>query len=297
MSRPLLQTKRKASEILELLDIPNTPSPTQKSPGSEMDDLIDQLFRDGIAHEEQWTFPARHLTHQEDREKVLQTLKARFSPNVSLIYQLPTKDPDAIRSAFYNVTENWFFQAFEASGYDGGLCSRTLFRWLNGDINTLVLCGDGLSLAKTLFNHIVSCFPLAYIDTAINSFPTMSRISNHASVYCLPFVEEKPKAVMLHLMEGNSAACVMDRDPIYIRKMPMLIHCMNNHIAHSFIAKNTVLFFLSDHYSRIGSCYLPREELRDFVFNSPTPDACYMNVHCRRGNGVCTVCIERDVSE
>lgn len=278
-------TKRKAYEDI----VPDTPSPTPKSPIRQ---LADQLFDDGIAHPEQWTFPAPSNIHQEDRLKILDILKARFAPSASLISHLPRKDTQDIQSAFYRIEDNWFYQAFHLSGYDGAAAGRCLYRWMNGDINTIVLCGDGLSVAKTIFNNIVASFPMAFIDKTINSFRSVYQVANDVAVYCVPFVDTKPDPVMLHFMEGNATRCFIDGKAVFIKNIPILIHCNSPEIAQSFVAKNTVLFFLSDHYSILPNCYAPRNEIRDFVLHA-SHSVCYMNVHCKRENPMCKNCIAK----
>lgn len=281
-------TKRKATDDISNI-IPETPSPTPKSPIHEM---VDKLFDDGIAHSQQWNFPAPNTIHDDDRHNILKILKERFSPTVSLIAQLPRRDPQDIHSAFYRIEENWFYQAFQQAGYDGNAVGRCLYRWMNGDVNTIVLCGDGLSIAKTVFNNIAACFPMSVVDRDINSFKTMARVAADAAIYCIPFVEQKPDPIMLHLMEGNSTRCPIDDKAVFIKNVPILIHCNDVQLAKSFVAKNTVLFFLGEHHSKLSNCYAPRYELRDFVLHA-SPSVCFMNVHCKRDNPMCKNCMAK----
>lgn len=266
--------------------IPDTPSQ------SPLQELVDQLFDEGIAYAQQWTFPPPKNFQDEDKQKILSILQSRFSPNVSLMSQLPRTDKDCIHAAFYNITENWFYKALEATGYDPLIVSRSFYRWMNGEINTIVLCGDGLSIAKTMFNHIVECFPMATIDEHINMIDSIARLSNNATIYCLPFVNEVPNSTMLHLMEGNSARCLVGCSPVYVKAMPILIHCCEPEIAQNFVAKNTVIFFMNDHHAKINPCYNARNEMRDFILRASL-SACYMNVHCKRDNPMCKTCIPK----
>lgn len=254
--------------------------------------MLDQLFNDGIAHEEQWTFPSKNVTHRLERKQMLDHLQERFSKNVALIHQLPPEDTDSLRAAFYNVTENWFHQVFESEGYDPHMCAKTLNMWLRGEINALVLCGTNLSNAKLMFNVLAQCFPYAIVDDRINSISSLHRCSSKASLYCVPFVDVPPTPAMLHLMEGNSAVCVIGNEPQYVPSTQMLIHCCDLALAQAFIASNVSVFFLTADQSKSPKCYNPRVELRDYV-HSCSHDFCLLNLHCKKNNPLCSVCINK----
>lgn len=260
-----------------------------------MDCLIEQLFEQGIAHDTQLVFPSRHLINHHDRQRILQALRERFSPEVALCNQLPPEDSDALRSAFYNVQDNWFHQLLESEGYDANVCAITFSRWLKGEHNTIVLCGGRLSNAKVLYNTLASCFPFAISDVGINRHENMAEASAHASLYCLPFVEERPNAITLHLMEGNAITCCLRGNAVHVRAVPMLIHCSDLSLANSFTARNTTVLFLTGDHSNTPICHNPRKELREFIQHA-NGHYCHMILHCKRENKLCTPCI-RCVSE
>lgn len=262
-----------------------------------MEAVIDQLFLDGVAHDEQWTFPSRELVHEDVRKKILAALKEKFAPSVPLLNQLPAEDGDALRAAFRDVTDNWFYQMFTAEGYDGTAVAAVVHGWLNGDLNTVVLCGGKLSAAKVLYNVLSSCFPMAVADLGINSVSSLADIAPHASMYCLPFVEEKPNSLLLHYMEGNSLNFCTDGKVTHVRRLPCLIHLADVSLAPSFVARNTVVFFLVGDHSKAPPCYRPRQELRDFVHTcSPPPPRCTMTLHCKRDHPLCSPCIRASVA-
>lgn len=153
-----------------------------------MEQLVEQLFVEGVAHDAQWKFPSKQFIAPYDQERVLEALQIRFGPGTSLINQLPPDDSDPLKSAFYNIAENWFYQIFNREGYDALVVASSLLRWLRGDINTIVLCGGRLSTAKTAFNAIASCFPMAVIDGNINNLSSVAEIAPHAALYCLPLL-------------------------------------------------------------------------------------------------------------
>lgn len=276
---------------------PTTPTRFSVSPVQSNDDmhplsaLIEQLFDEGVAHEHQWTFPTKHLVPQHERDYVLQVLKERFGASQKLYNQLPCEEPDPVRNAFYNCRENWFYQLLEKEGYDPNIASATLVAWLKGEINTLVLCGSKLSNAKLLFNVLLSCFPLAVADAKINSMNTLADIAPHTSLYCLPFVEEKPNSLMLHYMEGNSINCVVHGTMHHIPSTAILIHCADISVAHYFACRNTSILFLTGEYRSTPVCHTPRKELRDLAHNAAAGAHCLMNIHCKRENEMCDVCI------
>ncbi|ASU56007.1 ORF13 [Fowl aviadenovirus A] len=270
--------------------IPDTPSPCLFPSTSPMDHLVERLFVEGVAHEVQWNFPSKNLIPTYERERVLEALKERFGPGQSLINQLPSEEPDTLKAAFYNVCDNWFHQMMEAEGYEGKVAGNAILRWLRGELNTLVLCGGRLSNAKSLFNALCACFPLAISDSRINSILSLGEIAPHTSLYCLPFVDEKPDPLMLHCMEGNAATCRMNKKTFHIPSTPMLIHCADLSLANEFTARNTVVFFLTGDHTKTPPCYHPRKELRDFVANAAAC-ACLMTLHCKRDNKLCNPCI------
>ncbi|APY28343.1 hypothetical protein D1U31_gp12 [Psittacine aviadenovirus B] len=293
--------KRHADDITSPLSLDDIflhpPSPDPSSPSTSMEAVIEQLFRDGVAHEEQWTFPSRELVHEDVRKKILDVLQEKFAPSIPLIHQLPAEDGDALRSAFRDVTDNWFFQLFESEGYDGTAVSATIYNWLNGDINTLVLCGGKLSNAKLLYNAVVACFPLAVTDMNINSIPSLASIAPRASLYCVPFVEEKPNSLLLHYLEGNPLTCCIDSKVTHVKRVPCLIHCSDVTLASHFIARNTTVFFMVGDHAKSPLCYTPRQELRDFIHSSsPPPPRCAMTLHCRKEHPLCNPCIRASVA-
>ncbi|QJP03668.1 ORF13 [Aviadenovirus cerasi] len=267
-------------------------SQTNRS-ASQMDALIERLFRDGIAHRSQWDQMPYDQHHQTDDEKeyVLGALRERFGNYRTLYAQLPHEDPDSLKLAFYNARENWFHQLLEKEGYDAEVCAITIRRWLRGDINTLVLCGGRLSNAKLLFNALVSCFPIAISDGELNDLDRLAEIAPHASLYCVPFVEEQPYTLMLHFMEGNAATCYINKKTVHIPSTPMLIHCTNPAIADAFICRNASILFLDGCHSQVPPCYSPRQELKDYVSSAGLEsEACATSVHCKREWRHCVTC-------
>lgn len=262
-----------------------------------MDAVIEQLFRDGVAHDEQWTFPSRDLVHEDVRNKVLAALQEKFAPNVPLLQQLPSEDTDTLRNAFRDVTDNWYHQLFETEGYDGTAVSQTFYAWLNGEINTVVLCGGRLSNAKVLYNMVTACFPFAVADLCINSIPSLASIAPHASLYCLPFVEEKPNPLLLHYLEGNPLNCCIKEKITHVKRMPCLIHLTDITLAPHFVARNTAILFLVGDHSKTPQCYAPRQELRDFIHSwSPPCHRCTMTLHCKKEHPLCNPCIRASVA-
>nr|WGL40791.1 hypothetical protein [Tawny frogmouth aviadenovirus A] len=255
-----------------------------------MEDLVEQLFVEGVAYESQWKFPSKTLLSQQDRELILKQLQRRFSSEVALLHQLPAEDRDSLRAAFYSLRENWFHQLFQQEGYNGDVVARSIKRWLAGDINTLVLCGGRLSHAKLLYNTLLACFPTAVSDSYINCYHSMELAAEHASLYALPFVEQPPEPIMLHLMEGNPAVCCVDRRLVRIKAMPILIHCLDLNIVPRFVCRNTCVLFLTGDPLLTPACHAPRLELRDFVQAVSCPDVCTMSLHCTREHPLCTVC-------
>lgn len=254
--------------------------------------IVQQLFDHGIAHHQQWTLISKDVP-TSDRESILQELRAKFASNVALIHQLPKPDEDPIKEAFFNIEENWFYQIFDAAGYSPSVVAKTFNLWLNGHLNTIVLFGDVLSSAKSVFNAIASCFPMSVIDSRLNNIESMEQISSDASLYCVPFITSKPNPLMMHIIEGNDLTCNVKARITHIKAMPCLMHVTDISLAQDFIARNTVLFFLGDHYTKFNQCHMPRFELRDFV-NHAASYSCIMNVHCKKKNPICTSCMLND---
>nr|WJJ54604.1 MAG: hypothetical protein [Otus scops adenovirus] len=256
-----------------------------------MENLINQFFIEGIALDSHWSAPCQQLISAENRQRITDQLYHKFSSHVPLLHQLPPEDNDPIRIAFYNREDNWFHQIFEKEGYNGQACANKIKQWLAGSINCLVLVGGGLSTAKSLYNALSQCFPLAVHDENINSFPSMSEIAQQASLYCVPFITEAPNGLMLHLMEGNAASCWHSNKLIHIRSLPMLLHCVDISIAHKFLCKNTAIFFLTDEFTPVPPCYMPRVELRDFLRCS-SGVSCSLCMHCKQKYPLCVICAE-----
>lgn len=255
-----------------------------------MEQLVEQLFVEGVAHDAQWKFPSKQFIAPYDQERVLEALQIRFGPGTSLINQLPPDDSDPLKSAFYNVAENWFYQIFNREGYDALVVASSLLRWLRGDINTIVLCGGRLSTAKTAFNAIASCFPMAVIDGKINNLSSVAEIAPHAALYCLPFVDQKPDSLMLHLMEGNATTIRINGKNVHVPQIPMLIHCADLSLASEFSTRKSCTLFLTEDHNQTPSCYHPRRELKDFVTRASSR-FCHMSLHCKRDNKLCNPCI------
>lgn len=264
--------------------VPDTPEIDNQQRVNEM---AEQLFNQGIVLPHQ--FPYNDSISDDEREQILEIVKNKFAKNVALIYQLPQRDSDPIQNVFYNVEDNWFYKAFQICGYDSMVVAKTFYKWLNGDINTVVLVGDSLTVAKSVFNMIVTAFPLAIMGDQLNNYRELSAVCQNSSLYAIPFVKETPTPIMLHLMEGNSTHCVIEDRAIFINPMPMIVHCIDSDNAKNFIAKNVVIFFMSEHYSKVEECVTPRIELRDFVLNASIK-CCTMNVHCKKIKPVCSVC-------
>lgn len=290
--------RRKAQHEFPVLDeenvdyIPETPScsPCLPEEMHPLTALIEQLFEEGVAHDCQWTFPTKQLIPPHEREYVLQVLKERFGPSQNLFSQLPCEEPDSLRNAFYSCRDNWFYQLFDKEGYDPDIACASLTAWLKGNINTLVLCGDKLSNAKLLFNVLTGSFPLAISDAHINSMTTLANIAPQTPLYCLPFVDEKPNPLMLHYMEGNRLNCMVDGKMQHIPATSILIHCLDVSLAHTFACRNTVILFLTGEHRNTPTCHSARKELRDLALNS-TAANCIMNLHCKRDNELCHICI------
>lgn len=267
--------------------VPDTPDVDYNK---RIHDMADQMFARGIVMPHQ--FPYNESVSEEEREQILDIVRNKFAKNVALIHQLPPKESDTIKNVFYNIEDNWFYRAFQIVGYDSMMVAKAFHKWLSGDINTIVLVGDSLTIAKSVFNSIVAAFPLAIMGDSINNYHELSAVCQNSSLYALPFVRDAPTPIMLHLMEGNSAHCVMDDRAIVINPMPMIIHCLDPEYAKNFIARNVVIFFMSEHYSKIDECITPRVELRDFVLNASIR-SCTMNVHCKVTKPVCSVCSQK----
>ncbi|AGX93298.1 ORF13 [turkey adenovirus 4] len=283
-------------------ETPTTPSPSMEESGvanetsaSQIDSIIEALFSDGIVHESQWSTDQRNrfsLLPQE-QENIFKILKERFSNSHSLYAQLPLEDNDSLRFAFYNAKENWFHQLLERETYDAEICSATLRQWLQGDINTLVLCGGRLSNAKLLFNILSSCFPLAVTHGELNDVAHLADVSEHSPLYCVPFVESEPSTLMLHFMEGNSGTCLVNHRMRHVRATQMLIHCSDISKACSFMCRNTTILFLPGPHAKTPHCFLPRRELKDFITScNQNAAACKVAIHCKRDNRLCPSCIE-----
>ena len=258
--------------------------------------LMEQLFEEGIAPDRQWTFPTKHLLPAHEREYVLSVLRERFGPSQSLFLQLPPEASDPISSAFYNPRENWFYQLLEKEGYNARVASATIGAWLKGELNTLVLCGDRHSNAKMLFNVISSCFPMAITDSEINSLDTLAEISPITPLYCLPFVQERPNAIMLHFMEGNFLNTVIKGKMRHIPHTSVLIHCSDLSIADSFSSRNTAILYLVQENRAVPACHAPRKELRDLVLNA-TGLPCLLSIHCKKDHEICDNCIRASPSD
>ncbi|QGQ62547.1 ORF13 [Fowl aviadenovirus E] len=307
----LFQTKRKSPLARDVTsddddasaEAPPTPSfqttktprtsPTRHKAPSAMEALVEKLFRDGIAHQSQWD---EHVEHQdyhlrpEEKECVIAVLRDRFGSHRSLYAQLPTDNPDSLRLAFYNPDENWFHQVLEKEGYDAALFAITLRKWLDGDINTLVLCGSRLSNAKLLYNVLLSCFPLAISDGDLNDTARLAAIAPHTSLYCVPFVETQPSTLTLHFMEGNSGTCYIHEKPVFVRAPQMLIHCSNVSIAYSFMCRNASILFLTAPHDQTPTCLNPRRELKDFISTVTHTVSCGATMHCKRDSPLCQIC-------
>lgn len=280
-------------------DTPSTPSiegsggsPSDKTL-SQMDLLVERLFREGVASDAQWS-PKRYDKHNlrdDEKQYVLKALSDRFGSDKTLYAQLPVECSDSLKFAFYNARENWFYQLLEKEGYDPDVCAVTIKRWLRGDINALVLCGGRLSSAKVLFNTLVSCFPTAIVDCELNDLSRLASAAPHAAVYCVPFVEEQPSALTLHIMEGNPSTCYVNNSPVYIPSTPMLIHCINPALAAGFICRSVSVLFLDGCHSQVPPCYAPRQELKDYVSSAGLEsEACATSVHCKREWRHCVTC-------
>lgn len=249
--------------------------------------MAEQMFQQGIVIPNQ--FPFNDNISEDEREQILDIIRNKFAKNVSLINQLPSKENNAFKNVFYNIEDNWFYKAFQLCGYDAMLVANTFHKWLNAEVNTIVLVGDSLTIAKVVFNAIVSAFPLAIMGDSINNYAELAAVCQNSSLYAIPFVNQTPTPIMLHLMEGNSTHCVVDDRAVFINPLPLIIHCTDAEIAHKFIAKNVIMFFMSEHHSKIDECITTRTELRDFVLNASI-HACTMNVHCKKNKPVCNVC-------
>lgn len=267
--------------------IPDTPDVDYNS---RLQEMAEQMFNKGIVLAQQ--FPYDDSISNEERDQILEIVRNKFAKNVALIHQLPQREQDAIKNVFYNIEENWFYKAFQIVGYDAMMVAKSMHKWLNGEINTIVLVGDSLTIAKSVFNAIVAAFPLAMLSDSINNYAELSAVCQNSSLYAVPFVRDKPTPIMLHLMEGNPAHCVIQDRAIMINPMPMIIHCTDPEYAKNFIARNVMIFFMSEHYSKLDECITPRMELRDFVLNASIR-ACTMNVHCKVTKPVCNVCSDK----
>ncbi|AKR76186.1 ORF13 protein [Fowl aviadenovirus D] len=284
-------------------ETPPTPDPNKKTPSrysqetnrsaSQMDALIERLFRDGIAHRSQWDqMPAydQYTLRPDEREYVLGALRERFGNSRSLYAQLPYEEPESLRLAFYNPEENWFHQLLEKEGYDAALCALTIKRWLNGEINTLILCGGRLANAKLLYNVLASCFPMAISDSDLNDIERIANVAQHTSLYCVPFVDRAPSTLALHFMEGNSGTCYIAGRPVFVRAPQMLIHCTDVSIACSFLCRNSTILFLTAPQELTPVCHNPRRELKDFVASTSRTVPCAAVMHCKRENRLCQTC-------
>lgn len=248
------------------------------------------LYDQGVCFENQITLPACNDIDPEDKEKIFQNLRERFNTGLVPYYQLPAVDPDPFISRFY-TGDNWFARAFDKSGYHPRIVAKALKDWLSvqGSITTIILVGDDLSLAKEVFNGISRSFPRAIIGEQLNDLKAMAVVSSQASIYCLPFVSEKPTPVVAHILEGNSTTTHVGPDVIHVRAVPYLIHCNNEAVACHFLRRGSKILHLQQPYTDMEPCYNYRKELAEFVRNAG-PDACFFNIHCRQSQPLCSFC-------
>lgn len=271
--------------------IPETPVASQSSDQQDMD-IINQLFVEGIAHEEQWTLPSKKFMSDRDRELTVQLMQSKFSKKVPLLMQLPPEEVDSLKAALYNASDNWFYQIFEKEGYHPEMVAKCVKMWLDGEVNTLVLCGGNLTTAKMVFNAISSCFPMAVMESNLNSVYSIYKCSEKTSLYCVPYVDVPPTPIMLHLMEGNNTTCMIEDRVAYVSPPPMLIHCSDLSMGHAFLAKGISVFFFTQDSALVTPCYTPRSELRFFVSNCDS-EKCLLTLHCKKENPLCAVCINK----
>lgn len=260
-----------------------------------MEELLERLFAEGVAHESQWTFPSRDAVPEHERRRILDALRKRFGPRVPLIDQLPPDDRHPFGTVFYDITANWFYRLLDAEGYDPEVCAFALRRWLSRDINTLVLCGGRLSNAKRLFNLLCRCFPLAVCDAGFNDVRSIGLAAPVASLYCLPFVDRAPDPLMLHFMEGNPFTARVDDRVVHVPAVPVLVHLTEICLANSFTARNTCVLFLTGDHRQTPVCREPRRELRDFIYGS-NGHPCRMTLLCKRDNRHCADCLRERVA-
>ena len=150
--------------------------------------------------------------------------------------------------------------------------------------------GDSLSTAKSCFNELYKCFPLALLCDEITTPQTLAKISDSASLCCIPNAVHAPSTLLSHLIEGNHATFLSHNDVKYVKPVQFLIHCTNIDVADKYVLRNTSILFLTEHYMAHRRCFSPRMELRKFISHA-TNNLCLSSVHCHTNVEMCENCI------